>query len=113
MTDKEKDVVEGLRLAGDCLFDNAADLIESLSTELEQVEQERDGLSIMYANASSTARMHKRERDETLDMLAEFGGDHPCDMFSTSEYCEKCRYASPPRECWLRYIQHRLVEKEA
>ena len=42
MTDNEKDVVEGLRLAGDSLFDNAADLIESVSAELEQVKRERD-----------------------------------------------------------------------
>lgn len=95
-----------------CYFLRIADLIESLSAELEQVKQERDGLNIMYTNASSSARTHKRERDETLDMIAEFGTDHPCDEFSLSEYCENCRYDSPQRECWLRYIQHRLVEKE-
>jgi len=89
-----------------------ADLLESLSAELERTQRELDGLSIMYTNASSAARTHKRERDEALNMLAEFGSDHPCDEFSTSEYCEKCSYDSPPRVCWLRYIRHRLVEKE-
>lgn len=42
MTDEAKDVVEALRIVGDSLFDNAADLIESLSAELEQVKRERD-----------------------------------------------------------------------
>lgn len=46
------------------LNDLAADLIESLASELEQVKQERDGLSIMLTSATSAVHTFKRKLEE-------------------------------------------------
>lgn len=42
-------------------------LIESLSAQLDQVTQERDGLSIMLTSATSAAETYKRERDAAVE----------------------------------------------
>ena len=47
----------------------AADLIETLAAELEQVKQERDGLSIKLTSATSAAETYKRERDAAVREL--------------------------------------------
>lgn len=49
-------------------IDDAADLIESLAAELEQVKQERDGLSIMLTAAQSAVESYKCERDAAADL---------------------------------------------
>lgn len=46
------------------IINAAADLIESLAAELEQVERERDGLSIMLTSAMSAAHTFKRKLEE-------------------------------------------------
>lgn len=46
------------------MHNKAADLIESLAAELEQVKQERDGLSIMLTSAMSAAHTFKRKLEE-------------------------------------------------
>lgn len=57
----------------------AADLIESLAAELEQVKQERDGLSIMLGQAQSMLETRTRERDAAVeDILKEC---HKCKHF--------------------------------
>ena len=48
----------------------AADLIEALAAELEQVKQERDGLSIMLTATQSAAETYKRERDTAVADVA-------------------------------------------
>jgi len=56
----------------------AADLIESLFAQLDQVSQERDGLSIMLTSATSAAETYKRERDAAVDDI--------------SRECHKCKH---------------------
>ena len=58
------------------MCNKAADLIESLAAELEQVKQERDGLSIMLTAAQSAAETYKRERDAALWDMPPMGGFH-------------------------------------
>ena len=98
MTDKVIALVEALRTAcsdyddcDDCpsykwchdkscptLCEAAADLIESLAAELEQVKQECDGLSIMLTAAQSAAETYKRERDAAVEDI--------------SRECHKCKH---------------------
>lgn len=71
----------------------AADLIESLAAELEQVKQERDGLNIMLGQAQSMLETRTRERDaavEDLNMCC------PCEVCARS-----CQYdkVNPYDEC--------------
>ena len=54
-----------------CLDDAAADLIESLSAQLEQVENERDGLNIMLAQAQAMLETRTKERDAAIADLRE------------------------------------------
>lgn len=49
------------------LFVDTADLIESLAAELEQVEQERDGLNILLTQAQSMLETRTRERDVAVE----------------------------------------------
>lgn len=43
-----------------------ADMIESLSAQLEQVEKERDGLNIMLAQAQAMLETRTKERDAAV-----------------------------------------------
>lgn len=52
-----------------CDLHAAADIIESFAAELEQVKQERDGLSIMLTSATSAGETYKRERDAIVKMF--------------------------------------------
>ncbi len=67
------------------LFVNAADLIESLAAELEQVKQERDGLNILLAQAQSMLETRTRERDAAVKDVEELCKEHSC---NTCHYCE-------------------------
>lgn len=110
MTDETKRCVEALRTCHsnedcrDCkfvdsdkdemscvniLFVNAADLIESLSAELEQVKQERDGLNILLGQAQSMLDTRTRERDAAVEDL------------KRAEYwtCEHCKFNLIPAPC--------------
>ena len=65
-------------------LDEAADLIESLSAQFEQVEKERDGLNIMLAQAQAMLETRTRERDaavQDLEMCC------PCEVCTRS-----CKY---------------------
>lgn len=53
----------------ECMLDTAADLIESLAAELEQVKRERDGLNIMLGQAQSMLETRTRERDAAVEGL--------------------------------------------
>ena len=86
MTNEAKEIVEALRAmcseqgnCGSCplrswchaggkaqLEIDAADLIESLAAELEQVKQERSDLSIKLIVAESALKKCKRERDAAI-----------------------------------------------
>lgn len=77
------------------VYGRLADLIESLAAELEQVTQERDGLSIMLTAAQSAAETYKRERDAAVkDMkkLADKIGDYTvCTVCShEKDHCRSC-----------------------
>jgi len=66
-----------------------ADLIESLAAELEQVKQERDGLSIMLTAAESAAETYKREKDAYFES-----------MKGLCATCKKARFCVlPPGQC--------------
>lgn len=68
MTDRVKELLDILRDESNCnvldYVDDAADLIEALAEELEQVKQERNGLSIMLTSAISAAHTFKRKLEE-------------------------------------------------
>lgn len=71
-----------------------ADMIESLSKQLEQVT---------------------RERDAAINELVKLEYPIPCesDELGGSEYCEEnCRFKYPQKECWLLYFRERGVEVE-
>lgn len=53
-----------------CMLDVAADLIEALAAELEQVKQERDGLNILLGQAQSMLETRTRERDAAVEELS-------------------------------------------
>lgn len=80
MTERISELLNMLRDESNCnvldYVDEAADLIESLAAELEQVKQERDGLSIMLTAAQSAAETYKRERDAALWDMPPMGGFH-------------------------------------
>lgn len=92
MTDEAKRCVEALRICcsqNDCrdckfmeadvdesscvdvLFHNSADLIESLTAQLEKTEQERDGLNILLSQAQAMLETRTKERDAAVADLKE------------------------------------------
>lgn len=63
----------------------AADLIDFLAAELEQVKQERDGLNIMLGQAQSMLETRTRERDAAIE-----------DMQKSALYlCQVCKKYHP------------------
>ena len=72
------------------LCEAAADLIESLAAELEQVKQERDGLNIMLGQAQSMLETRTCERDAAVEDLK--GLCDICAHFKTCEgpWCGDC-----------------------
>lgn len=77
----------------ECLFTAAAKIIESLAAELEQVEQERDGLNILLGQAQSMLETRTRERDAAVQDL---NMSCPCEVCARS-----CQYdkVNPYDEC--------------
>lgn len=73
----------------------AADLIESLSAELEQVKQERDGLNILLAQSQSMLKTRTRERDAAMQDLDEMHYN----ICGTCKYCEFEANAKPCASC--------------
>lgn len=65
----------------ECMFETAADLIESLSAELEHVTQERDGLNILLGQAQSMLETRTRERDAAVQDL---NACCPCEVCTRS-----------------------------
>lgn len=99
MTDEAKRVAETIKQACDVFaamelpmaerectlsYDAAMTLVE----ELEQVKQERDGLSIMLTSATSAAETYKRERDAAVEALR-----------TKAYYCETCAHYTPGYFC--------------
>ena len=82
MTEEAKQCVKALRFKEDfeciecpipagncdenCMLDVAADLIESLSEQLDQVTRERDGLNIMLSQAQAMLETRTKERDAAI-----------------------------------------------
>ena len=130
----------------ECIFDTAADLIESLSAELEQtqnklsellyyvtggrfsktdystddmrrfvddynqstcseceeleeIKQERDGLSIMLTAAESAAETYKRERDAAVEDLKDFCSCHHCQHYKR-DCNDKCYFVTGLKPDW-------------
>lgn len=77
-----------------------ADLIEALAAELKQVEQERDGLNILLAQAQSMLETRTRERDAAVEELDHFCdnckyvdnayGEEPCPTHTEYDHCDRC-----------------------
>lgn len=111
MTDDAKRLINAIRAVcaeqGDCdncpkrdycyyggdyaLRNNAADLIESLAAELEQVKQERDGLNILLAQAQSMLETRTRERDAAVEDIPRACGY--CKHYE--EYTNQCTNSLP------------------
>ena len=74
-------------------YHEAADLIESLAAELEQVKQERDGLNILLGQAQSMLETRTRERDAAVQ---DRNMSCPCEVCARS-----CQYdkVNPYDEC--------------
>lgn len=64
------------------IFSKAASLVESMAAQIDQLTDERDGLSIMLTSASSAADTYKCERDAAITDLKE------ADRFE----CEHCAH---------------------
>lgn len=116
MIDEAKKFVEALRAKcseqGDCnscaksdycyyggdyaMRNEAADLIESLAAELEQVKQERDGLSIMLTQAQTMLETRTRERDAAVEGLRGIcyacKNDTPGKLYRESPVCLACMH---------------------
>ena len=112
MTDEARRVVAGLRYCDrqmycenlhngekcpdydSCHDDNLsrnkslADLIESLSAELEQVKQERDGLNILLGQAQSMLETRTHERDAAVEKLKRADVD-----------CIQCKFSLSTAPC--------------
>lgn len=78
---------ESVRVVNDRLR-TAALFLESLATELEQVKQERDGLSIMLTSATSAAETYKRERDAAVEDIYSMKACALCKHYPSGEECE-------------------------
>ena len=68
----------------------AADLIESLAAELEQVKQERDGLNILLGQAQSMLETRTRERNAAIRQLLEADKNNPfaCSYCKHDDVCD-------------------------
>lgn len=97
----------------ECILETAADLIESLSAELEQVKQERDGLNILLTQAQSMLDTRTRERDAAVEALrdAAFCGD--CEHYAKSSQEEPCKTCMNDPYCSKPYWQWRGVKEDA
>ena len=74
---------------GERLEDAAADIIESLTAQLEQVEMERDGLNIMLAQAQAMLETRTNERDAAVaDLKLIVSGDFSCAICGHYAYDE-------------------------
>ena len=101
MTDEAKRCVEALRdninngfllvggFNGSVHASEIIQLIEALSAQLEQVEQERDGLNIMLAQAQAMLETRTKERDAAVaDLKLIVNGDFSCAICGHYAYDE-------------------------
>lgn len=96
----------------DCFLRKAADMIESISAELDQVKQERDGLNILLGQAQSMLETRTRERDaavEDLTLWNCFSCKHA--GYAHSEVCASCMQASYESDR-LTYEQYKDSDNE-
>ena len=88
-----------------CSQSHIADLIESLSAELEQVTQERDGLSIMLTAAESAAETYKRVMDTAIADI---------NMVCQCDVCTRmCKYDKPNPYCECADFEWRGVKEDS
>ena len=88
----------------ECLFTAAAKLIESLSAELEQVKQERDGLNILLGQAQSMLETRTRERDAAIADI---------NMVCQCDVCTRmCKYDKPNPYCECADFEWRGIQEE-
>ncbi len=73
------------------LYHQAADLIESLSAQLEQVKDERDGLNIMLTQAQAMLETRTKERDAAVEMLRDSAFCCDCTYYAISIEAEPCK----------------------
>lgn len=87
---------------------HAADLIEQLSSELEQAQQVNSGLEIMMTSAQSAAETFKRQRDAALrDWEHTRNNSFGCSCFGCKHFFENKNTCELPVEqrnysfgCW-------------
>lgn len=91
------------------VYGRLADLIESLAAELEQVTQERDGLSIILTAAQSAAETYKRERDALEEDFARVAKG--LDIEDLPYACEFCMRDVPGYVCGKCHFQWRGVKE--
>lgn len=77
--------------------DALADLIESLTARLEQVEMERDGLNIMLAQAQSMLETRTKERDAAVEEMKIIRSCRQCKTWQ--EYFKDNGDVSPCEDC--------------
>lgn len=80
-SDASQELCAGCRRA----LERVSPIIESLSAELEQAKQERDGLNIMLGQAQSMLETRTRERDAAIEDI---------NLIQSNEVssCEICKY---------------------
>jgi len=67
------------------------DEIESLSTQLDQVTRERDGLNIMLTQAQAMLETRTKERDAAVNIMAENPRCETCKHYTPGYFCVGCR----------------------
>ena len=82
---------------GERLEDAAADIIESLTAQLEQVEMERDGLNIMLAQAQAMLETRTNERDAAVEDMKIIRSCRQCKTWQ--EYFKDNGDVSPCEDC--------------
>lgn len=92
MTNEVELILKQLRDVDNCnmldYIDDAVDLIEELSEELEHAQQEKAELEIMLTAAQSAAETWKRKLDAAI-----------WDLKTKSYYCESCAHYKPGHFC--------------
>ena len=114
MTDRARDVIDALQWlisyypkwhleADPCaVMHSAIGVIETLTAELEQVKQERDGLNIILAQAQSMLETRTRERDAAIAIVAGTPSCETCASYTPGYFCPGCRNKSNWQFCGVK-----------
>lgn len=88
------------------MIHKAADLIESLAAELEQVKRERDGLSIMLTQAQTMLETRTRERDVALAEIKALNEEYFVDIHTARDpMAEKVKQLERERDAAVEELR--------